>query len=133
MMHSTNQKCFYVHSKDNMDQLGTIVAVLGTADLHAYISKAKIQVTPEIRQVIAKYTQRDGGSKKAWKTLASPEYEPSIEGLDLLSKLLVYDHSQRLTAKQAMQHSFFDSVRDKVDRQIKEQTSRRNRGGFPAS
>jgi casein kinase II subunit alpha len=111
-----------IHRKDNMDQLGTIVAVLGTADLHAYISKAKIKMTPEIRKVIAKYTLRDGGSKKEWSSFASPDYTPSPEGLDLLSKLLVYDHNIRLTAKQAMQHSFFDSVRDRVDRQIQEKT-----------
>ena len=41
--------------KDNMDQLGTIVAVLGTADLHAYISKTKISVTPEIRKGKSNY------------------------------------------------------------------------------
>jgi casein kinase II subunit alpha len=106
-----------------MDQLGTIVAVLGTADLHAYISKAKIQVTPEIRKVIAKYTLR-GGSKKEWSSLAESlnDYTPSQDGLDLLSKLLVYDHNVRLTAKEAMEHAFFDSVRDRVDRQIQLQT-----------
>lgn len=105
-----------------MDQLGTIVAVLGTADLHAYISKAKIKVTPEIRKVIATYTLRDGGSKKPWISFVQEgAYTPSPEALDLLSKLLVYDGSLRLTAKQAMQHSFFDSVRDRVERQIKEQ------------
>ena len=38
-----------------MDQLGTIVAVLGTADLHAYISKTKISVTPEIRKGKSNY------------------------------------------------------------------------------
>jgi casein kinase II subunit alpha len=108
-----------IYRKDNMDQLGTIVAVLGTADLHAYISKAKIDMTPEIRKVIAKYTLR-GGGKKEWSSLVSPESTPSPEGLDLLSKLLVYDHNTRLTSKQAMQHAFFDSVRDRVELQIRE-------------
>jgi serine/threonine protein kinase len=48
---------------------------------------------------------------------STPEEE---QGLDLLSKLLVYDHNTRLTAKQAMQHAFFDSVRHRVERQIQE-------------
>jgi casein kinase II subunit alpha len=126
----------FFRGKDNMDQLGTIVAVLGTADCHAYMSKAKIEMKPEIRQVIAKYTLR-GGSKKAWSRIAEESsssndsssggggtegssYTPSPEGLDLLSKLLVYDHTVRLTAKQAMAHSFFDSVRDRVERQVRE-------------
>lgn len=148
--------------KDNMDQLGTIVAILGTEDLHAYISKAKINVTPEIRKVIAKYTLRGRGNKKEWSTLipspssSSPNndnsdnmsssssslekgkttkeegtatttnanknvYIPSEDGIDLLSKLLIYDHTNRLTAKQAMDHKFFDSVRGPVNRRIQEQ------------
>jgi casein kinase II subunit alpha len=104
-----------------MDQLGTIVNVLGTADLHAYLKKAKIEVTPEIRQVIHKYTQR-GGKKQEWASLALTHdcpVPPSLDGLDLVSKLLVYDHNERLTAKQAMQHPFFDSVRDEVEQEVK--------------
>jgi serine/threonine protein kinase len=144
-----------------MDQLGTIVAVLGTSDLHAYISKTKIEMSPEIRKVIAKYTLLGRGPKQDWETLArqhildqhrrvaaakslsssssssssgssssssttttTPTEElwpmPSPEGLDLLSKLLIYDHSQRLTAKQAMQHMFFDKVRDRVEAELRD-------------
>ena len=114
-----SQRKYFKKRKDNMDQLGKIVSVLGTSDLHAYISKSKIEMTPEIRKVIAKCTLR-GGTKKDWMSLASPNYTPSTESLDLLSKLLVYDHETRLTAKQAMRHSFFDSVRDKIDIQLQD-------------
>lgn len=93
------------------------MAVLGTGDLHAYIARAKIEMTPDIRKVIAKYTLR-GGKKQAWSSLVSPNFQPSSEGLDLISKLLVYDHNIRLTSKQAMQHAFFDSVRDRVKAQV---------------
>ena len=114
----------FFRGKDNLDQLGTIVAVLGTADLHAYMSKYKIKMTSDIRKVIAKYTLEQGGSKKEWKSFVvnknDSQYSPSRQGLDLLSKLLVYDHEQRLTAKQAMQHSFFDPVREEVEKQIRE-------------
>jgi serine/threonine protein kinase len=139
-----------------MDQLGTIVAVLGTSDLHAYISKTKIEKSPEIRKVIAKYTLLGRGPKQDWETLARQHIldqhrrvaaakvassssgssstttttaattteelwpMPSPEGLDLLSKLLIYDHSQRLTAKQAMQHTFFDKVRDRVEAELRD-------------
>lgn len=109
----------FFRGKDNLDQLGTIVAILGTADLHAYMSKYKIEMTPEIRKVVVKYTLQ-GGAKKDWDSLASPDYTPTQNGLDLISKLLVYDHDVRLTAKQAMQHPFFDSVRDRVDRQVQD-------------
>ena len=127
----------FFRGKDNMDQLGTIVAVLGTADLHVYLSKAKIEMKPEIRKVIAKYTLQ-GGKKKEWSSIKDEfstnissdangaSYPPSADGLDLLSKLLVYDHTVRLTARQAMAHSFFDPVRDRVDRQVHEKLRKLN-------
>lgn len=115
-----------------MDQLGKIVSVLGTPDLHAYISKSKIEMTKEIRKVIAKCTLR-GGAKKDWMSLASPDYVPSKESLDLLSKLLVYDHETRLTAKQAMQHSFFNSVRDKIESQMLSSSSSNKRSRLSSS
>jgi len=33
-----------------------------------------------------------------------------IEGLDLLSKMLVYDKNQRITPAQAMQHPYFAPI-----------------------
>lgn len=134
------------YRKDNLDQLGTIVAVLGTADFHQYMSKYKIPMTPEIRDIIAKYTLQGGGTKKEWSSFVNkpnndsrsssnnnnkeivtnaassqPEIPvPSKTALDLVSKLLVYDHQQRLTAKEAMKHPFFDPVRDRVEREVKE-------------
>lgn len=36
----------------------------------------------------------------------------SDEALDLLSQMLRYDHAERITPKDAMQHAYFKSVRD---------------------
>jgi casein kinase II subunit alpha len=35
--------------------------------------------------------------------------------MDLLKKMLVYDHEMRLTAKQAMAHPYFDPVREECE------------------
>jgi casein kinase II subunit alpha len=35
-------------------------------------------------------------------------------GFDLLERMLCYDHQERVTAKQALAHPFFDAVRDSV-------------------
>jgi casein kinase II subunit alpha len=43
---------------------------------------------------------------------------PSEESLDLLDKLLVYDHDARLTAKEAMAHPYFNDVRDRVNDEV---------------
>jgi casein kinase II subunit alpha len=109
----------FFRGRDNQDQLGKIIAVLGTGDLLSYMTKYKIELTPEIRKVIAKYVIR-GGRKKAWTDISVPADcpKPSDEGLDLLDNLLVYDHFNRLTARQAMLHPFFDAVRDRVITEI---------------
>ena len=111
----------FFRGKDNMDQLGTIVAVLGTTDFHMYMSRYKLKMTPEIREVIAQKTLRGGGKKQDWTSFVTDDsFLPCAEGIDLLSKLLRYDPDQRLTAKQAMQHPFFDPVRIQIERQLLE-------------
>ena len=109
----------FFRGRDNQDQLGKIIAILGTGDLLSYMTKYKVELTPEIRKVIAKYVVR-GGQKKQWSDLVIPEDcpKPSAEGLDLLDHLLVYDHYDRLTAQQAMRHPFFDAVRARVEAEI---------------
>ena len=112
----------FFRGKDNVDQLGKIIAVLGTGDLLLYLQKYNIEVTVEIEKVIAKYVKRGGGGgrKQAWADIALPHGcpKPSDEGLDLIDNLLVYDHFFRLTARQAMLHPFFDAVRDRVQVEI---------------
>lgn len=38
----------------------------------------------------------------------------SPEVLDLIKQMLIYDHNLRITAKEALNHPFFNSVRGKV-------------------
>jgi casein kinase II subunit alpha len=46
---------------------------------------------------------------------------PPQDSIDLLNKLLVYDHSRRYTARQALDHPFFDPVRARVLEEIQRQ------------
>lgn len=48
-------------------------------------------------------------SRKRWENFIHSEnrHLVSPEALDLLDKLLRYDHQQRLTAKEAMEHPYF--------------------------
>lgn len=111
----------FFRGKDNPDQLATIVKVLGTADLYLYMAKYQIEITSEIRQVIAKVLKEGGGAREPWLSLISdPTFTPSLEGLDLVSRLLQYDHDLRLTAKEAMQHPFFDLVRVSIETDLQE-------------
>lgn len=109
----------FFRGKNNADQLGKIVAVLGTQDLLAYMKKYQLEFTPELRQVLAQYVQRGEGRKQRmpWTEFASSE-DLQEDACDLLDKLLVYDHAERWTAQQAMGHAFFDPVRERVHNEL---------------
>ena len=110
----------FFRGMDNFDQLGKIIGVLGTSDLLNYMTKYKVELTPDLRNVVAKYILR-GGQKQSWASMIPAECPlPSANALDLLNKLLVYNHDDRLTAKQAIEHSFFDEVRDRVNEEVKQ-------------
>ncbi len=97
-----------------------------------YCEQYGLQLSPELQNVVQKYSSKfnPSGSRKSWLTLLGSKSKPygvqnhaesdmqcpipSREGLNLVDKLLVYNHDERLTAKEAMMHPFFDMVRDKV-------------------
>ena len=123
----------FFRGKDNEDQLGKIVSVLGTRDFLPYVRKCNVRLSPEMRAAIGKYCavalsgEKDivssdtVGRRKLWLSFLSPTCPiPSSEALDLLDKLLVYDHEQRWTAREALGHSFFDEVREDVWREVQE-------------
>ncbi len=120
--------------KDNVDQLGKIVSVLGSNDLMKYVEKYGLELSNDINKAITKYTLRTNptGRRKPWLSLIASSTGsskkkgvneirpklPSQEGLNLLDQLLIYDHEQRLTAREAMMHPFFDDVRDIVGLEV---------------
>ena len=109
------------HRKDNLDQLGKIAAVLGTDDLLAYMGKYQVEVKPDIQKLVAKYVMRGCQRRKPWIDLLQDDCPmPSPDALDLLDKLLRYDHDERLTAQQAMRHTFFDNVRERVHTELRQ-------------
>jgi len=112
----------FFRGKDNFDQLGKIVACLGTTDLMAYVTKYQIKLSEDQEEVIRRNHALPSARHKTptWLVFRSTGCPvPSREGLDLLDKLLVYDHDVRLTAAQAMQHAFFDPVRRRVQAEVR--------------
>uniref|UniRef100_A0A667YPQ9 non-specific serine/threonine protein kinase n=2 Tax=Myripristis murdjan TaxID=586833 RepID=A0A667YPQ9_9TELE len=102
----------FFHGQDNYDQLVRIAKVLGTDELFGYLHKYHIELDTRFKDLLGQQT------RKRWEQFVQTENQHLVspEALDLLDKLLRYDHQQRLTAAEAMQHPYFYPV-------VKEQTN----------
>lgn len=97
----------FFHGKSNTDQLVQIVRVLGTDDLERYLQKYQISLGAEYED-LGTYTRRP------WARFVNANNKPFVspEAIDFIDNLLRYDHQERLTAKEAMEHDYFKPVRE---------------------
>jgi casein kinase II subunit alpha len=123
----------FFRGKDNIDQLGRIISALGTNDLLVYLQKYNIPHTESLQDLLAKYQPHHQVRQPWLRWMAEGVQRPSRDGLDLLDKLLVYDHEKRLTARQAMQHPFFDVVKERVQAEVRTHQYEMNASGEAAS
>ncbi|KAG8143823.1 putative Casein kinase II subunit alpha'-like protein [Naja naja] len=98
-------------------QLVRIAKVLGTDELYGYLKKYHIELDPHFNDILGHcdpwlLPSAFRHSRKRWENFIHSEnrHLVSPEVLDLLDKLLRYDHQQRLTAKEAMEHPYFYPV-----------------------
>lgn len=97
----------FFHGADNADQMVKILQVLGSERFAEYCQKYRITLPADVEHAI-------GEQRFAAKPLSA--FAKNVEkahgtALDLLDKLLRYDHQERLTAEEAMRHPYFDPVR----------------------
>eukprot|EP01016_Furgasonia_blochmanni_P034334 TRINITY_DN368_c0_g1_i1.p2 TRINITY_DN368_c0_g1~~TRINITY_DN368_c0_g1_i1.p2 ORF type:complete len:395 (-),score=116.13 TRINITY_DN368_c0_g1_i1:218-1402(-) len=97
----------FFQGNDNYDQLVKIARVLGTDDLLKYLKKYNLKLDPAYDNILGRH------SKKSWTKFITPENEAlcSDDAIDLLSKMLIYDHAERILPKEAMNHPYFDPIR----------------------
>ncbi|PNY26447.1 Casein kinase II subunit alpha [Tolypocladium capitatum] len=98
----------FFHGNSNSDQLVKIAKVLGTDDLFDYLDKYEIELDAQYDDILGRF------QKKPWHSFVTSENQRFVsnEAIDFLDKLLRYDHQERLTAKEAQGHQYFDPVRD---------------------
>ncbi|KAL9549386.1 Homeobox protein HD-6 [Mucor bainieri] len=98
---------------DNYDQLVKIARVIGTDKLYEYLKKYDLKLHPQITKVMGKYPV------KPWSKFVTNENQKymSNEVFDLLDQLLQYDHQDRPTAKEAMNHPYFAPIRQQQEQQ----------------
>jgi casein kinase II subunit alpha len=102
----------FFHGHDNYDQLVKIARVLGTDGLFAYLDKYTLELDPHFDDVLGRH------SRKAWvKFVTSDNHHlANAEAIDLIDRLLVYDHAARILPKEAMSsHPYFRPIQDAAD------------------
>ncbi|GME83357.1 unnamed protein product [Ambrosiozyma monospora] len=88
----------------NNDQLVKIAKVLGTPDLLKYVNKYGVKLSSDYDDILGNYP------KKQWRSFINEGNKAMSDNavvIDLIDNLLRYDHQERLTAKEAMAHPFF--------------------------
>jgi len=97
----------FFHGRDNQDQLVKIAKVLGTAELFDYLNKYGLVLDNHTKEALGNLP------KKPLKRFVTQENKHVAvpEAVDLLEKLLRFDHQERLTCKEAMEHPYFAPIR----------------------
>ncbi|KAF5212756.1 Casein kinase II subunit alpha' [Clavispora lusitaniae] len=80
-----------------------IAKVLGTKDLMAYVNKYRIKLSDEYNSILGNYP------RKPWSAFVNKDNQHLVspEVVDLIDKLLTYDHQLRPTANETREHPFF--------------------------
>ncbi|KAF7984229.1 hypothetical protein HWV62_16038 [Athelia sp. TMB] len=113
------QREHFFRGSDNDDQLLKIMRTLGTDLFDEYLRKYSIHFETDHAGLLENYP------KQPWARYITAEnqHNVSAESLDLLDKMLRYDHAERLTAREAQGHTFFNAVRLEATSALKENMS----------
>ncbi|KAI0358173.1 kinase-like protein [Trametes cingulata] len=97
----------FFRGRDNDDQLLKIVKVLGSDEFERYLTRYSLYLQTYDEELLQSH------SKIPWSRFVTADNRPNVttDSIDLLDKLLRFDHLERLTAAEALAHSFFNAVR----------------------
>eukprot|EP00494_Astrolonche_serrata_P028742 UN29009 len=103
----------FFHGQTMDDQLVVIAQCLGTKGLYDYLMKYSITLDAKYANTLGEF------ARKPWTDFINKKNKHLINSdvLDLINKLLVYDHQRRLTAKEAMHHPFFKHAKKIIDKE----------------
>ncbi|KAF9464996.1 kinase-like domain-containing protein [Collybia nuda] len=97
----------FFRGSDNNDQLLKIMKTLGTELFDIYLRQYNIHYETDVEALLTNY------AKLPWTRFITADIQhlANADALDLLDKLLRYDHRERLTARETQAHVYFNSVR----------------------
>lgn len=101
----------FFQGRDNYDQLVKICKVLGTADFSPYLEKYNLQLDRRFDGMIGNFP------RKPWTSFINDKnrHLTSTDALSFLDSLLRYDHQERPTCREAMEHPYFDPIREQIE------------------
>jgi len=107
-----NKQPYLFYGANNVDQLVKIAKVLGMKKLDQYLDKFNIELADAVNDALD--SEDFPSDAESWDDHIheATAHLVNEDVLDLLTKLLRYDHSKRLTAQEAMDHKYFRDVRD---------------------
>lgn len=113
-------KQYFFHGKDFPEQMLKIIQVLGMDDFEIFVDKYQIQKPGFMSQEQDKKLLFSNANceRKQFKSFVNNKWNEEKmkfiddDIIDLIDKLLKYDPLERLSAKEAMEHKYFDSVRN---------------------
>jgi len=79
----------------------------GTEELFHYLDTYDLELDPHFDGILGRH------SKKPWQKFVTAENQHLVsdDAIDFVSKLLRYDHQERLTAQEAQAHLYFAPIR----------------------
>ena len=98
---------------DCPEKLELLVQVLGTKDLYTYLKKFGLEDSVKEKEDLQEVLTRVGDVKrKPWRDFETDEnrHLVSREAYNLLSMMLRYDYTERITPKDAMKHPYFKDI-----------------------
>ncbi|OHT05799.1 CMGC family protein kinase [Tritrichomonas foetus] len=98
----------FFRGSDDFDMVAKICAVLGKNDLNRYLKKYGIDLPEQMERKLPKTPKE----RKDLSCFAIQNKLTSVEAIDLINACLRYDHTERITADQALLHPYFDPVRN---------------------
>jgi casein kinase II subunit alpha len=101
----------FFQGRDNYDQLVKIARVLGTDGLFEYLDKYNMELDPHFDDILGKH------SRKAWSKFVTAENQAlvQLDVIDMIDRMLIYDHAARILPKEAMSHNYFVPILEQAD------------------
>jgi casein kinase II subunit alpha len=101
------RKVPFFNEPGNPDQIITLSEIFGAKEILDYVQKYHLDLPPGVPTKIA------GKHRKAWQKFVPDDGVVTDEALNLLDKMLTIDHCLRISAAEALNHPFFQTVPQK--------------------